>query len=132
MMHCIVGLLGDSNGYTYYYISGIRNLTEFQSNSILWRKQSSEPTLTSHGAESKQLVCVIVMGGTTPSHAIASPIRGAVGVVAATVEEGELAQGTVRVSTSCCYNGWIMEGTQQLLCISDLVALFQHTTMSCL
>lgn len=72
------------------------------------------------------------MGGTTPSHAIAAPIRGAVGVVAATVEEGELAQGTVGVSTPCCHNGWIMEGTQQLLCISDLVALSQHTTMSCL
>lgn len=104
------------------FISRIRHLTDkFQSNRILWSKQSSKPTLTSHGAESKELFCVVVMGGTTPSHAIAAPIRGAVGVVAATVEEGEVAQGTIGVSTSCCYNGWIIEGTQQLLCISDLV-----------
>lgn len=67
-------------------------------------------TLTSHGAESKALLCVVVVGGTTPSHAITTAVRGAVGVVAAAVEEGEVAQGAVGVPTSCCHNGWNREG----------------------
>lgn len=47
------------------------------------------------------------MGGTTPFHAITAPIRGAVSVVAPAVEEGEVAQGSIRVSTSGCNDDWI-------------------------
>jgi len=46
------------------------------------------------------------VGGATPPHAITSPVRGAVGVVAAAIEEGEVAQGTMGVSTSGSHNGW--------------------------
>lgn len=60
--------------------------------------KSSAHTLTIHGAESKALVSVVVVGGATPPHAITTPIRGAVSVVASTVEEGEVTQGTVGVS----------------------------------
>lgn len=61
-------------------------------------------SLTIHGAETKELVCVIVIGGTAPSHGITAPVRGALCVVAATVQEGEVAQGTIGVSTPCCHN----------------------------
>lgn len=47
------------------------------------------------------------MGGTAPSHGVAAPVRGAVGVVAPPVEEGEVAQGSVRVSTSGCDDDWM-------------------------
>lgn len=47
------------------------------------------------------------MGGPAPSHGIAAPVRGAVGVVAPTVEEGEVAHGAVRVSTSRCDDDWM-------------------------
>lgn len=78
-------------------------------------KQSTHThILTSHGAESKELLCVVVVGGTTPSHAITAAIGGAVGVVAATVEEREVAQATVGVSTSCYHNGWNREGDTTL------------------
>lgn len=73
---------------------------------MVWNKQSSTHTLTSHGAKSKALLCVVVVGGATPPHAITASVRGAIGVVAATVEEGEMAQAAVGVSTSCCHNGW--------------------------
>lgn len=61
--------------------------------------------LTSHGAESIHLLSVIVISSAAPSHAISSPISGAVCIITATVEEGEVAQGTIGVSTNCCYNG---------------------------
>lgn len=61
------------------------------------------------------------MRGTTPPHAIAAPIRGAIGVVAPTVEEGEVAQRTVGVSTSRCHNSYIREGRPTLQWFSDLV-----------
>lgn len=63
-------------------------------------------TLTSHGAKSKELLCIIVVGGTTPPHAITTPIRGALCVVATAVEEGKVTEGAVGVSTSCRHNGW--------------------------
>lgn len=74
---------------------------------VFFQIQEFSHTLTSHGAESKPLLRIIVMSGTAPSHAIPATISGAVGVVTTTVEEGEVTQGTVGVSTSCCYNGWM-------------------------
>lgn len=61
--------------------------------------------LTSHWAESIHLLSVIVISSAAPSHAISSPISGAVCVITTAVEEGEVAQGTIGVSTNCCYNG---------------------------
>lgn len=61
--------------------------------------------LTSHGAESIHLLSVIVISSAAPSHAVSPPISGAVCVITTAIEEGEVAQGTVGVSTNCCYNG---------------------------
>lgn len=81
---------------------------------MVWKKQFSTHTrthtLTSHGAESIALLCVIVVGGTTPPHAITAPISGTFGVVASTVEEREVAQTAVGVSTSGYHNGCNREG----------------------
>lgn len=63
--------------------------------------------LTSHGTEPEELVRVVVVGGAAPSHGVAAPVGGAVGVVAPTIEEGKVAQGSVRVSASCCNDDWI-------------------------
>lgn len=81
-------------------------------------KQNRAHTLTSHRAESKALLRVVVVGGTTPPHAITASICGAVSVVAATVEEGEVAQGAVGVSTSCCHNGCNREGRTTVTILS--------------
>ena len=78
---------------------------------MVWNKHKATHTLTSHGAESKALLCVVDVGGTTPPHAVTSPIRGAVSVVTAAVEEGEVAQAAVGVSTSCCHDGWKRDGS---------------------
>lgn len=72
-----------------------------------FKKKSSTftlDTLTSHGAESKALVVVIIMSGTAPPHAVTTPIRGAFSVVASAVEEGKVTEGVVGVSTSCCHD----------------------------
>lgn len=61
-------------------------------------------TLTSHGTEPKTLFCIIVGCGATPLHAISAPICSAVSVVSAIVEVGELAQSTIRITTSCYHN----------------------------
>lgn len=70
------------------------------------KKGSWARTLTGHGAESEALLRVVVVGGTAPPHAVPAPVRGAVGVVAAAVEEGEVAQGAVGVPASRYHNGW--------------------------
>lgn len=69
-------------------------------------------SLTSHGAESEALVHVVVVSGAAPPHVIAPPVHGAVRVVAAAVEEGEVTQGAVGVSASCCNDGWNREREQ--------------------
>lgn len=80
-------------------------------------------TLTSHGAEPKVLLCVVVVSGTTPPHAITAPVSGAVSVVAATVEEGKVAQSAIGVSTYCCHNGWNEENTTVILFLTYLTIL---------
>lgn len=60
--------------------------------------------LTSHGTEPKTLFCVIVRCGATPFHAISTSLCSTVSVVSAIVEEGELAQSTIRITASCCHN----------------------------
>lgn len=72
-------------------------------------------SLTSHGTEPEELVGVIVVGGTTPFHAVTAPIRGAVAVVAPTVEEGEVAQASIGVPTSGCNDDWIGKRTCSLI-----------------
>ena len=60
--------------------------------------------LTGHGTEAKTLLPIVVVGGSTPHHAIAASIGGAVCVVVTVIQEGELAQGTVGVPTSGCHH----------------------------
>lgn len=54
----------------------------------------------SHGAESKLLVSVIVLCGSTPFHVVPPALRSTVRVVAVVVQEGKVAQGTIGISTS--------------------------------
>ena len=56
--------------------------------------------LTSHGAESKLLVSVIVPCGSTPFHVVPPALGRTVGVVSVVVQEGKVAQGTIGISTS--------------------------------
>lgn len=58
-------------------------------------------SLTSHGAEPKLLVSIIVLGGSTPLHVVPASLRSTVGVVAVVVQEGEVAQSTIGVATTC-------------------------------
>lgn len=62
-------------------------------------------TLTSHWTEPVALFCVVVVGGTAPPHAVPAPVGGALGVVLTAVEEGEVAEGAVGVSTSGHHGG---------------------------
>lgn len=57
----------------------------------------------SHGAESKLLVSIIVLCGATPFHVVSPALRGTVSVVVVVVQEGEVAQGTIGISTSSLY-----------------------------
>lgn len=66
--------------------------------------------LTGHGAESKLLLPVVVVGGPAPPHAIAATVGGAVGVVASVVQVGEVAQSPIGVSPSGRHQHW---GTNQ-------------------
>lgn len=68
--------------------------------------KSGPHTLTSHGAESKVLIDIIVVRGSAPLHTVTTAIRCAVGVVAAAVQVGEVAKGAVGVAPSCGHNGW--------------------------
>lgn len=54
----------------------------------------------SHGAESKLLVSVIVLCGSTPFHVVPSALGSTVGVVSVVVQEGKVAQSTIGISTS--------------------------------
>lgn len=56
--------------------------------------------LTSHGAESKLLVSIIVLRGSAPFHVVPPALRSAVRVVAVVVQEREVAQGPIGISTS--------------------------------
>lgn len=56
--------------------------------------------LTSHGAESKLLVSVVVGRGSTPLHVVPPALGSTVRVVVVVVQEGEVAQGTIGVPTS--------------------------------
>lgn len=56
--------------------------------------------LTSHGAEAKLLVSVIVRRGSTPLHVVSPALRSTVRVVVVVVQEGEVAQGTIGIPTS--------------------------------
>ena len=56
--------------------------------------------LTSHGAESKLLVSVIVLRGPTPFHVVPPALRSTVRVVVVVVQERKVAQGTIGISTS--------------------------------
>lgn len=84
--------------------------------------------LTSHGTESIHLLSVIVVSSAAPSHAISSPISGAVCVIATTVEEGEVAQSTIGVSANCCYNGWIEHERNALLLVTSAFLSFDRFT----
>lgn len=84
--------------------------------------------LTSHGTEPVELVLVVVVGGTAPSHGVAAPVRGAVGVVAPPVEEGEVAQGSVRVSTSGCDDDWMGKITWLLILIQPCLLQIKGCT----
>lgn len=55
---------------------------------------------TCHWTEAEALFPIKVVGGPAPLHAVLATISGAVGVVAAVVEVGELTQGAVGVSTA--------------------------------
>lgn len=59
---------------------------------------------TCHGTEPKTLFCIIVCCGPTPFHAISASLCGTVSVVSPIIQEGELAQSTIRVTASCCHN----------------------------
>lgn len=67
-------------------------------------------SLTSHGAEPKLLVSIVVLSGSTPLHVVPPSLRSAVGVVAVVVQEGEVAQSTIGIATTsldqnCTKNG---------------------------
>lgn len=53
-----------------------------------------------HGAESKLLVSVIVRCGSTPFHVISPALGSTISVIVVVVQEGEVAQGTIGISTS--------------------------------
>lgn len=55
-------------------------------------------SLTSHGAEAKLLVSIVVLCGPTPLHVVPASLGGAVGVVAVVVQEGEVAQSTIGIA----------------------------------
>lgn len=57
--------------------------------------------LTSHGAETKLLVSIVVLSGPTPLHVVPAPLGRTVGVVAVVVQEGEVAQSTIGIATTC-------------------------------
>lgn len=58
-------------------------------------------SLTSHRAETKFLVSIIVLSGSTPLHVVSPSLRSTVTVVAVVVQEGEVAQSTVGIATTC-------------------------------
>lgn len=58
-------------------------------------------SLTSHRAETKFLVSIIVLGGSTPLHVVSPSLRSTVSVVAVVVQEGEVAQSTIGIATTC-------------------------------
>lgn len=58
-------------------------------------------SLTSHRAEPKFLVSVIVLSGSTPLHVVSPSLRGTVSVVAVVVQEGKVAQSTIGIATTC-------------------------------
>lgn len=51
--------------------------------------------LTSHRAEAKLLVSIIVRGGSTPLHVVSPSLRSTISVVAVVIQEGEVAQSTI-------------------------------------
>lgn len=53
-----------------------------------------------HGAESKLLVSIVVLRCSTPLHVVSPALRSTVRVVVVVVQEGEVAQGTIGISTS--------------------------------
>lgn len=77
---------------------------DFQCHTTSHQHLESPHTLTSHGAEAEASLCVVVCCSAAPLHAVSTAVSGAVGVVPAVVEVGELAQSTIRISASCCYN----------------------------
>lgn len=56
--------------------------------------------LTSHRAESKLLIGIVVLGGATPFHVVPPTLRSTVSVIAVVVQEGEVAQSTIGISAS--------------------------------
>lgn len=71
----------------------------------LWT-ETKQNVLTCHGAKPKELITVIVVGGTTPPHAVTPPVCGAVCVVTTTVEEGEVAQSPIGVPAQRRHDSW--------------------------
>lgn len=55
----------------------------------------------SHRAEAKFLVSIIVLSGSTPLHVVSPSLRSTVSIVAVVVQEGEVAQSTVGIATTC-------------------------------
>lgn len=53
-----------------------------------------------HGAKSKLLVSIVVRRGSAPLHVVSPALRSTVRVVVVVVQEGEVAQGTIGISTS--------------------------------
>lgn len=62
--------------------------------------------LTSHRAEAKFLVSIIVLSGSTPLHVVSPSLRSTVSIVAVVVQEGEVAQSTVGIATTCLDQNW--------------------------
>lgn len=58
-------------------------------------------SLTSHRAEPKFLVSIVVLSGSTPLHVVSPSLRSTVSVVAVVVQEGEVTQSTVGIATTC-------------------------------
>lgn len=57
--------------------------------------------LTSHGAETETLLIVIVCCGAAPFHPISTSFCGAVSVVLTIIDEWELTQSSIGITTTC-------------------------------
>lgn len=58
-------------------------------------------SLTSHRTETKFLVSIIVFSGSTPLHVVSPSLRSTVSIVAVVIQEGEVAQSTIGIATTC-------------------------------
>lgn len=70
--------------------------------------------LTSHWAETKFLVSIIVLSGSTPLHVVSPSLRSTVSVVAVVVQEGEVAQSTIGIATTSLDQNCAREKRKQM------------------